>query len=343
MEKSKDTIGEKEYVSDSVKSFIGHLKNGTSILQRPSKEPFYATNAISHNTITGFNQVVIAQALADNNKSNRLYVTANQIQFKKGFRPEMAPERGKLSICSINLRKDDAYYQKDDPEVIANTKKAGEHKMNEDGTYVSDIYKSFIYAAEDIVKIKPVLQMDEKGQAKIYSEDVIAKDEKGNPLLYEKDYTFTDKEGKEHTNKAGTPVIEHYKGSKVFSYEPSTEKVFNNIEQHSPKLTNSDDLAPLYKRRNDTGKEILLEGMTKAFRGMMNGDYEGWNPSMKDIQAIESEFLSHPRKFEGVCDVAFKRATFSKAEVNKIDLKVAEKEKRQLKENVNTNTNKHTR
>lgn len=334
MENKKEITKENEFESQIVSKFISDLRKGTSVLQKDYSKPFYPVNVASGNILEGFDAIRVAQELQDRNKKSNLVITHNQMEDKK-----MMVKYGVKALTCLAVRNNSAYYKEDDKEVIEGKAQKGEHKMNPDGSYVKDTYQSWVYPAEDVFAKNFIYKKDENGKTLKYENDVYA-----DKQTYDKD-TVLKRGEKEELHKAGTPVLLHFKDSgqleKVVPNE--NEPLLKNLNSNLPKLSAA-NAVPLYQRKDNSAKEILIEGLTKGMRAMMNGG-SGWNPDKAEIDLIEKEFKSHSRQFQGIARTAWARAIGDPKKVQEIDDAVLSKQqkKTEVKENVNVASKKHGR
>lgn len=334
MEKKVETTNSEEFKSSMVSKFVEDLRNGQSVLQQPKKEPSYVKNVASGKILKDINAIIVAQGLKDNGKAANLVVTAKQKDDKRYINVA-----NKEAIATAMFDDSRAYYQKNDKEVVEGKARIGEHKKDADGKLVPDTQYSMIYAAEDLYESKFQKAKDENGNFIKYEKDIPYTDKDGKELRYEKDGSYQNFSGETVSYKAGDIKIKHKAGSYVGDYIATDKRVAQPEPSHLPQLLDSKDLAPLYQRKNDSGREVLMEGLTKAFRGMMQGDFEGWKPTAKEIDAIEKDLISHPREFRGIANSAWTRAEGDKNTVAKMDKAIQEREQKQqnTKENVNQN------
>lgn len=315
--------------SKIVKNLIDNLRQGTSFLQTPNKDPDYVVNYASKKTYDGVNFLIVGQGMKDAGKTANLAMSNRQ-----GEELGLWIEKGKKSIGTALYDIAEAYYNKNDKEVIDGKKKAGEHKVDADGKFVKDTNFSFVFAAEDFVKTTFQAERDENNNVLHYEKDEPMIDPKTKePVLHQKDGVYTDKDGKEFPFKKGDVVIAHRAGSVIGKMVGTDEHVVNKEKNHLPPLVDAQTIAPAYKRKDNSGKEIFIEKMSEAIRGKALGNFDGLKITKDEIDAIEKEFLNHERKFRGTIKTAWTRAIGSKEDVAKMEQAIL------AKENKNTNEN----
>lgn len=328
------------YQSDLVKTFTENLRTGKSFLMDANEKPSYVMNPISKEVYKGMNMLAIGQAFKDENVIAPYAATYKQITTKWD----------KENNKEIQVPEEDRFYLKDGTKAIAVTypklsayDENGKKKKDENGQYANDTNYVYLYPAEEFYKANKVPKKDKNGNVMTWSEDIYKKDKKGNIETYKKDgeYPIGNLTFK---YKAGDPVIKHHKGSVVMETVLIPEQSFvpkQTVEL--PSLINN-DVAPLYKRKNNSGSEILMEKLTEAFRGKLEGNYQGMKITPEEINEIEKTFIQHPKMFSKIANTAYDRATVSKEIVEKID---AANEKRMQaqneQQNVNQNTNENTK
>ncbi len=330
MEKENST---ENYESKLVRKFVDDLSKGQSFLQAPNEKPDYVLNASTNEVFRGINMIIVGQAMRDNNKVSAQALTLNQ---RDSLGYMSAP--GSKHIATAIYDKYDAWWRRNDPEVIAGKEVEGTHKKNEDGSYVKDKIYSLIFAADDIRKKKFVADRDEDNNVLHYTEDVYKKDENGNNILHTTDGSTKLKDGTVISFKKGDPIIEHHKGAVKGSDKPSDEKIVSNQKANLPPLY-SEDLAPIPKRKDDSTKEMFVEKLAIAFRGKLQGNFEGINFSKKEIAAIADEFLGHENKFINAVKSADNRANMTVSEYNKMMENINAKNNSKTNENQNVNVN----
>ena len=143
MEKENST---ENYESSLVRKFVDDLNKGQSFLQASNQKPDYVLNASTNEVFQGINMIIVGQAMRDNNKVSAQALTLNQ---RDSLDYMSAP--GTKHIATAIYDKYDAWWRKNDPEVIAGKEVAGTHKKNADGTYVKDkIFKFLQVPYEEI-------------------------------------------------------------------------------------------------------------------------------------------------------------------------------------------------
>ena len=324
------------YEDKTVKEFVEKLRLGQSFLQEPNKEPDYVKNFVTKNVYTDINMIIVGQAMKDKNKLSNIVITQNDIHQRN-----LLIEPKAKAVATAMFKNYNAFYNKDDEAVKNNTAKIGEQKKDREGNPVKPIIYSNVFAAEDVLLTKFKAARDSNNNVQYYDQDVYS-ESNGVVDTYKKDYSYTDKNGVEHTYKKGDPVILHAKGSIIGDFESTGDHLAANRQSHLPAYIESQDLAPLYKRKDNSGKEILIEKMTEAFRGKLQGNYDGLKITNSEIDAIEKDFLQHPRAFRGVLRVAQTRAEGDKEKIEKMDAAINNKYQSQSHENDNVkeNTNK---
>lgn len=318
----------------AIQDLVKNLRNGTSFLQQPNREPAYIKNYVTGKAYRDINMLIIGQGMHDHGKVANLVVSAKQIDtnhFDKSFSKN-------AFVGTAILDKSNAYYTKEELAKTNDTvHKPGEHKKNPDGSYVEDTSYAATFACEDLGLKKQVAKRDENNEVVTYKENEYATDENGQIQTYKKDNEYTHPVTKEKiTVKAGDPVVLHYAGSVVMEYQPTGEALVPKAPTHMPPLVESEQV-PLYKRKDESGKEIFVEKMTEAFRGKMQGNYEGLKITASEIDAIEKDLLEHPRIVRSLCKSAWTRAEGDPVKVAKMDEAIAKRA--ETKTNSETNEN----
>ena len=336
MEKENST---ENYESSLVRKFVDDLNKGQSFLQASNQKPDYVLNASTNEVFQGINMIIVGQAMRDNNKVSAQALTLNQ---RDSLDYMSAP--GTKHIATAIYDKYDAWWRKNDPEVIAGKEVAGTHKKNADGTYVKDKIFSLIFAADDIRKRKFVAERDEEGNVVHYTEDIYKKDKNGNNILHTSDGKTKLKDGTEISFKKGDPIIEHHKGAVKGSYNPSDERIVSTQPANLPPLY-SEELAPIPKRKDDSTKEMFVEKLAIAFRGKLQGNFEGINFSKKEIAAIADEYLGHQNQFINAVKSAENRANMTVSEYNKMmeNINAKNNSMTEVNQNVHVNEKKASR
>ena len=301
------------YESKVVRKFIDDLRDNSSFLYDANVEPDYITNVVSKNIYTGINMIIVNQAMKDKMKKARFVITEHQLKHHNLYLGE-----NKEAVCSAVFENYKATYKKNDYAVVQGEKKVGERKKDKNGKEIPLFFYSPLYSTEDVYRAKFIPELDEMGKAKIYTEDEFAYEEDGQLMHYKKSYSYVTGEGKTIYINKGDPIVIHKKGEVKGKYEKSDVSVYLT----QPKITlafNPDGIVPLYKRRDESGKEILIEKMTEAFRGKLLGNYKGLEISDSEIDAIEREFISHPRLFCNAINQSQTRARGDREEVRRMD------------------------
>lgn len=321
MENTKTTQGksEAEYESEFVKKFVNDFKTGQSFLQQGNKDPDYVINHSSGELMSGINMIIVGQAMKDNNKRSNQVMTQAQKDSAGLF-----AKKGSHVICTAQFDIYDAWYRKNDPEVLAGKAEAGKHKVDENGNYVKDKRFSPIYACDDLTKPKFVEERDADGKVKHYEEDVFKTDKDGNVVTYTKDNDYVTKNGQKIHHNAGDPVIDHHKGSVMGTYVPGDPIVSNQKAKLPPFV--SDELAPIPKPKDESIEEKLRYNLAVAFRGKLQGGFEGIQFSKKDLEQISEKFLAHPRDFANIVKSAEHRSMMTTAEYAKMQENIAAKQ-----------------
>ena len=316
-EKTKGKFGE-----EIVKKFINDLTTGQSFLQEPNEKPDYVLNHASGEVFRGINMIIVNQAMKDNNKVSGQALTVSQ-------RDQLGlySEKGSHAICQAIYDKFDAWYRKNDPEVIDGKAEAGTHKKDENGNYVQDKTFPYIFAADDLVKTKFEPTRDETGNVMHYEKDVYYED-----VTHTKDGSYILPDGTTYEYKKGDPVIEHHKGTVIGKNVPTNEHVVSNKKANLPPLYD-EEMAPIPARKDDSVKEMFVEKLAKAFRGKLQGNYEGANFSKKEIALIANEYTGHLNQFINAVKSADNRANMTAKDYKKM------MENIQAKQNSNAETN----
>lgn len=320
MEREVTTQKTEQMESAMVKKFVTDLRNGTSFLQQPNKEPSYIQNYASNKPYLGINMLIVNQGMKDAGKKCNLAMSAQQ-----GETMDLWPAYGTKSIGNALYDNSKAYYQKNDAEVISGQHTSGEHKKDADGKLVKDTNYSHVFAAEDFVKKEFKVERNAEGQAVRYEKDEYAVDKDGKIMTYQKDGEYKNYKNQIVEYKKGDKVIAHSAGSVKGKYIATDNHVVKAEANHLSSFVEDKDLAALYKRKDNSGKEILVEKLSEAFRGKLQGNYEGMKIQKSEIDAIEKEFLNHPRAFRGVVKSAETRAEGNKEAITRMDAAILAK------------------
>lgn len=330
--------------SNAIQKLFEDLQNGTSYLMKENINPEYAQDFMSKAVYTGINQIEMTQRLREQNKKSNYVISKGQIEFTpKGEKP-LLPTKGTKGLGFINFRNPDAFYKKNDPEVLSGKEEVGGKKQ---GVYAMKGYMMF--AAEDM-RVAKMVQKEENGKKIVHADNVFS----DNATYTEEKKIYNKYTDETYTVEPGDKVILSLKGSPVMTkdYVRPAEYIMSNEEMKEPQKPlfmsvekqqngfnrtktsyEQVELAPLYKRKNDTAEEIFMEKMTEALRGKFQGNYEGLKISKEDLSKI-SELATKEKqsKVAGLLETASKRAIASKDVVAEIDKAVEKK-------NINTNTN----
>lgn len=322
------------------------LARGTSVIQTPLKFPKVPYDYFTQKPITGFNMLTINQGMKDNGIINYLTVTGpeateNNLYFEKGTK----------SLGTAVYDKKEAYYSKENNKDANGVEhKPGEHKLDAQGNYVPDLIFSHVFAAEKTVKTELKQKLDSNGKPMFYEKDVYRKNADGSIQRYEADTSYVNHKTQETMFfKKGDPVIEHFAGSKVMQTVPTSEHLVNASYNHAPMIKDmaTENIAPTYKRANESGKEIFKEVMSNYFRGTVTGNYAGQNLSVKEITAMRTDLEGHDRLARGLAKTAWTYAMGHKEEIARIEAAVASKTQKDTVSNtnkdVNVNSNKKSR
>lgn len=317
---SEETKG--KFGEEIVQKFIDDLTTGQSFLQEPNEKPDYVLNHASHEVFRGINMIIVNQAMKDNNK-----VSGQALTVLQRDQLGLYSAKGSHAICQAIYDKFDAWYRKNDPEVIAGNAEAGTHKKDENGNFVQDKTFPYIFAADDLVKTKFEPTRDEDGNVMHYENDVYYEN-----AVHKKDGSYKLPDGSTYEFKKGDPVIEHHKGTVMGKYVATDEHVVSNKPANLPPLYD-EEMAPIPARKDDSVKEMFVEKLAKAFRGKLQGNYEGANFSKKEIALIASEYMGHLNQFINAVKSADNRANMTVKDYNKM------MENIQAKQNSNAATN----
>lgn len=328
------------FESKLVKNFITNLRNGTSFLQEPNSEPAYVQNYATGIPYTGINMLIINQGMKDKGKTAMLAMSNIQAENLKLY-----IEKGKEKIGTAIYEDSNAFYKKNDPEVISGKHKASEHKVDENGKPVNDTIYSFVFAAEDIVKTKFEVKRDNEGNAIKYAENVYAKNKNGEIIRYNKDGIINNKFTNETiAYKAGDPVIKHLKGSVQGELIGTKEHIVQPEKNHLPPFITEKNIAKLPEiNEKSTAKEILIAKLAEAFRGKLQGNYSGLKISLEQIDKIEKEYLTHPRAFRGAVKSAQTRAMGNIETIKRMDEAIQKRKNESINEYSNEDVKKQTK
>ncbi len=317
-----------------VANFFDKLEKGESWLQQPSKEPTYVKNAITGKPITGLNAIILQQAMKDQGIENRTVITNEQA---KGNNPSgnayWNPKGQNGYIATLTYNNAKAFYGKNSPEVLSGEKQAGEKRTYPDGKEMRGINFSFVYDASKMTEMKRQPKMNADGSVVRYKYDEVATDERGKAKKYDHDGSYVTKSGKVIEYKKGDYVKVHSAGSTVYETVPTGKKL-ETTKANAP-IINA-DAADLYKAKDNSPKEVLMEGLTMALRGAMTGDFEGWKPTKEQVSSMKEYYTNHPGEFRGVANTAEARAKGDKETVTRIDAAVEAKAQKKVAENTNT-------
>ena len=320
------------YESKVVRKFIDDLRDNSSFLYEANIEPDYITNVVSKNIYTGLNMIIVNQAMKDKMKKAKFVITEHQLKHHNLYLDE-----NEETVCSAIFENYKAKYKKNDYEVVKGQKSVGERRRDKNGNEVPLFFYSPLYSTEDVYRAKFNPEFDEKGKAKIYSEDQFAYEEDGQVMRYKKSYSYVTCEGKTIYINKGDPIVIHKKGEVYGKYEKSDVTVYATEPKIAPAF-NPGGIVPLYKRRDESGREILIEKMTEAFRGKLIGNYKGLEISDSEIDAIEREFISHPRLFCNAIKQSQTRARGDLEEVRRMDENILRRQKNMSNFNSNSNS-----
>ena len=115
-------------------------------------------------------------------------------------------------------------------------------------------------------------------------------------------------------------------------YVATDKHVVSNKKANLPPLYD-EEMAPIPARKDDSVKEMFVEKLAKAFRGKLQGNYEGANFSKKEIVLIANEYMGHLNQFINAVKSADNRANMTLKDYNKM------MENIQAKQNSNAATN----
>lgn len=344
-----------------MEKIFSDLESGKSYLTQPNEKPEYAMNPQTNKVFRDLNAILTMQFLKDNKceypflmekdsvmekwdaEKNRKVPLEEQYKVNPDVRPKYDEnnkiiEKGKTVYVAFTRKS--AYDQE-----------TGKKKKDENGNYLPDLSYATLYAAEDFVKLgKSIPKKDKNGKVLTYKSDIVSETE-----TYKEDKSYRLSKNLEYHAYAGEKVVLHHKGSVIMTREYLMDELYvknMNLPKELPPFMPNQELAPLYKRKNESGHEILQEKLTEAFRGKMQGNYEGMKLTEQELKAIKDEYLEHPKEFAKMAHYAFKRATGSKSDVDVMDNNYNQKLMNQNQEaqknvnenvNVNENTNKKGR
>lgn len=222
------------YESKMVADFIKNLQNGTSVLQKPNKEPSYAQNYYSKTVYTGWNMLNVAQGLQDQGKESPFVTSMNQASFNKAGLKNKTETNGE----GVKMVGAVAFWHKE-------LKENGVPIKDANGQSVSGNQSTLVFSMNDTVK-------------KIY-----------------------DKESKK--------------------FMSSGDVLPRGITTLPPFVQNPGDV---YKAKNESASEILMEKVSEGLRGKYQGNFDGITITPGQIEKIKEEFLAHPKKFVGTINKA---------------------------------------
>ena len=353
-----------EYKSEMVEDLVNKIKTGRFFMQSANSfekacYPQFVTQPDYE--FSGIAELKIMQAAFEKNL-NPLVITMNQAN-----KINCSIVKGAKALTQISYKNSDAYWKEGDEKTV--TKEDIKNKQNEyydksknaivqakegdiihkkgeqkvvNGELMSDLAYGFVYSAKDVVKLNFIAEKDENGNQKIHQEDVFAKTKEGDFVYYKKDGVFKKKDGTLKEFKKGDKVILYEKGEPVIKIIPTKEKAFH-IKDVNQMPKEKENLAPLYKAKNNDPKESLYEKISTAFNYL----YTGKAPANFKVQFNSNElkvledFIKHPRAFEGFISSAKSRAMANVDEAAYIDNK--RNEKIQSQQNINENINTKTK
>ncbi|MCR5401470.1 MAG: hypothetical protein K6E78_07730 [Treponema sp.] len=322
--KTDSEVGENKKI---IKNFFENLENGVSVVQLQCKEPHYMKNFLTGKVPQGNNQLALLQGAYNNDVKGTLFVTRGQMDsFKdeKGINNPLFSKKGSHSIGTMTLKKDAEQLEKD--------------KARGDNT---EYNFAFCFAAEDVVYTRKETVKDDNGKDKLYEDNVFSKDQ-----VYEKDREPYMQDGKVvFTPKKGEPVLLHLKGTKMYSDPIATDKALVPSKiNHLPALNDGELYALPKVKDSNNPYEVLQAGMAKFFRGVYNGNGEGWRPSSSEIKSLKQFSLEHPKLFYSAisqADTYGRGNTKECAEMEKnIAAARAKNENKQQNSNTENNDNK---
>lgn len=301
--------------SVTLTNFTKSLLNGTSWVQKGTKEPRYAKNVFSGDVPKGLSQYSIMQGIYTQGKQNTLFATHDQADTNN-----VRPQLGSKAIGFVTYQVD----AKDEN---------GKNILDENGKNKKYDRQSFVFSASDFVKTKQQPKTDEKGNRLTYEENEFSKDQ-----VYKEDRTYKDKNGNVFWEaKKGEPVLVHKKGSIMYETVNTDEHIVPNSRNKLPKLTDEKNLYPLPQMKNENDAlEILKTGMAKAFRNIYYGTGEGWNPSKKEIEIIADSFSKNGsiKEFSSILNMADTYGRGNPEQCKRMEENIARKIEQNQKANV---------
>ena len=309
--------------SSIVRAFINHLREKDSFLLDANENPDYVINYKTHKIYKDLNMILLGQAKKDKKVDTALVLTKSQLKNNGAYVKD-----GEVPLCTALYDKFSSYYKKEDKEVYGGLNEEGELKKDEKGNPLSPFIFSPLYDVRDLNKVVFIPSRNENGDVLRYQENIYSKDKDGNILRYSKSFIRENEDGSVEQVMKGDPIIAHKKGSIIGEFVRKDESFYPQ-RVILPKALNSENITPLYKRRNESGKEILIEKLTEGFRGKLLGNYKGMTITDEEIDKIEDAFLTHSRSFRAAIKTAFTRAKGDKEEVSLLEENIRKREERE--------------
>ena len=142
----------------------------------------------------------------------------------------------------------------------------------------------FKFDASKVEEMVRQPKLNENGEPMKYKNNVVATYESGKPKRYDHDGSYVTKNGREITYKKGDFVYLHKAGSTIYETVPTGNKL-EATKVNEP--IKAEGLGKIPEARDNTPQEVLRNGLAKAFRGALTGDFEGWKPSKEQISSIK--------------------------------------------------------
>jgi hypothetical protein len=310
-----------------VTDFCKNLRNGTSVLQKPNANPCYAKNSITGNVPQGLGQYTIRQGQFEQGKKSTLFVTMDQAN-----KNDYAIKKGSHSLGALAIRN---VYGKDDILVQQGKAKVGEVRKGKDGKEGDPFIYVNCFASEDVIETKLQAVRDEEGNAKRYEKDIVSETD-----VYKEDKIYHDQKdpSKTWSVKAGDPVILHKAGSIIMERVPTDKAICPAVENNLPAITSS-NLYPLPKPKNTDFRETLKCELAEVFRGIYNGNGNGWKPTIETIDKIEKEFGKKPGVFSSILAQADTYGRGNTDECKRMEANISAKIAKNQEQNTNVNVN----
>lgn len=329
----ENTTENKGLLQRNFDSFIEAMERGESWVQQPSKEPSYVKNAITGKAITGYNGLVLQQEMKEQGIENKTVITKNQMDGNNESGKIYWNQKGNNAyITTLTYDNPNAFYGKNSPEVINGEANAGDKKVLANGKEMRGVNFSMVFDASKVEEMVRQPKLNENGEPMKYKNNVVATYESGKPKRYDHDGSYVTKNGREITYKKGDFVYLHKAGSTIYETVPTGNKL-EATKVNEP--IKAEGLGKIPEARDNTPQEVLRNGLAKAFRGALTGDFEGWKPSKEQISSIKEYFKDRPGEFRGIARTAEQIARGSQETIDRISSAIESKQLAKVAEKTN--------